>query len=55
MWLSSLQATCPKRYDTGELPEFWQYTYNWKNTDMDGDYFTGDIAALNKLANVVTA
>lgn len=52
MWLSSLQATCPARYDTGRQPEFWQNTYNWSGTDMDGDCFTGDAAALNKLANI---
>lgn len=52
LWLSSLQATCPKRYDTGELPLFWQYTYKWNNTDMDGDYFTGTLQELNKLANI---
>lgn len=37
-WLSSLQPKCPVRYDTGKLPEFQQYTYNWSGTDMDGDY-----------------
>lgn len=52
MWLSSLQGTCPKRYDTGNLPEFWQWTYNWNGTDMDGNYFTGTIEQLNKLANI---
>lgn len=51
MWLSSLQATCPSRYDTGELPEFWQNTYNWNGTDMDGDFFTGTQEQLNTLAN----
>jgi len=53
MWLSSLQSNCPMRYDTGELPDFWQNTYNWKNTDMDGDFYTGTPEQLNKLANVV--
>lgn len=52
MWLSSLQSTCPARYDAGVLPEFWQYTYNWENTDMDGNYFTGSLEELNKLANI---
>lgn len=53
MWLSSLQATCPVRYDTKKLPEFWQFSYNWNGSDMDGDYFTGSIEQLNKLANIV--
>lgn len=52
MWLSSLQATCPNRYDTGTLPDFWQWTYNWNGTDMDGNYFTGTQDDLNKLANL---
>lgn len=52
MWLSSLQSTCPVRYDTKVLPEFWQNTYRWNGTDMDGDYFTGTIEQLNKLANI---
>jgi GH25 family lysozyme M1 (1,4-beta-N-acetylmuramidase) len=53
MWLSSLQATCPPRYDTGKLPEFWQLTYNWQNSDMDGDFYTGTQEQLNTLANIV--
>ena len=52
MWLSSLQATCPKRYDTGELPVFWQWTYSFEKSDMDGNYFTGTVEQLNKLANL---
>lgn len=52
MWLSSLQDSCPVRYDTGELPVFWQNSYGWEGTDMDGDYFTGAIDKLNKLANI---
>lgn len=52
MWLSSLQANCPNRYDTGKQPEFWQNTYNWNGTDMDGNYFTGTLEDLNKLANL---
>lgn len=52
MWISSLQATCPKRYDTGLTPEFWQYTYNWNKSDMDGNYFTGTQDELNKLAHI---
>jgi len=52
MWLSSLQENCPVRYDTGGLPEFWQNTYRWNNSDMDGDYFTGSQDQLNALANV---
>lgn len=51
MWLSSLQPTCPKRYDTGKLPAFWQNTYNWNGTDMDGNFFTGTDEQLNSLAN----
>lgn len=54
MWLSSLQDTCPKRYDTGELPALWQNTYNWNGSDMDGDFYTGTIDELNKLSNIVT-
>lgn len=52
MWLSSLQKTPPMRYDTGLMPEFWQNTYNWNGTDMDGDFFTGTQDQLNKLANI---
>ena len=52
MWLSSLQDTCPVRYDNGQLPQFWQNTYAWNKTDMDGDFFTGTIAELNALANI---
>lgn len=52
MWLSSLQPTCPARYDTSLFPEFWQWTYGWENTDMDGDYFTGTQQDLDKLANI---
>lgn len=52
MWLSSLQATCPNRYDTGELPEFWQNTYSWNGSDMDGDFFTGTQDELNEMANL---
>lgn len=53
MWVSSLQATCPSRYDTGKMPEFWQFTYNWNGGDMDGNYFTGTEDQLNNLANIV--
>lgn len=53
MWLSSLQDSCPKRFDNGELPDFWQNTYRYNNTDMDGDYFTGTQQQLNSLANIV--
>lgn len=53
-WLSSLQPTCPVRYDNGKPPLFWQYSYNWKGTDMDADYFTGTIEQLNQLANITT-
>lgn len=53
MWLSSLQATCPARYDTGKPPLFWQNSYNWQGTDMDADVFTGTQEELNKLANIV--
>jgi|ERR1700744_121472 len=52
LWLSSLQATCPKRYDTGKQPLFWQYTYRLNNTDLDGDYFTGSQQELNELTNI---
>lgn len=52
MWLSSLQKTCPVRYDTGELPQYWQNIYAWNGTDMDGDFFTGTEQQLNILANV---
>lgn len=52
MWLSSIQEHCPARYDTGKLPEFWQNTYNWNSTDMDGNFFTGTPDELNKLANI---
>lgn len=51
MWISSLQDTCPLRYDTKILPDFWQWTYNWNGTDMDGNYFMGTETELNKLAN----
>jgi len=51
-WLSSLQAKCPVRYDTGAMPEFWQNTYRWQNSDQDGDYFTGSLDSLEKLANI---
>jgi lysozyme len=54
MWLSSLQANCPVRYDTGKLPEFWQNTYRWQGGDQDGDYFMGTQDELNKLANIIT-
>lgn len=53
MWLSSLQRVCPPRYDTGELPAFWQNTYSWDGTDMDGNFFNGTDAELNALANIV--
>ncbi len=52
MWLSSLQETCPVRYDTGKLPEFWQNTYQWQGTGMDGDLFTGTMDGLNAMANI---
>lgn len=52
IWLSSLQETCPLRYDTKTLPAFWQNTYNWNGTDMDGDFFTGTQDQLNTLANI---
>jgi len=54
MWLSSLQVNCPVRYDTGKIPEFWQNTYQYKGGDQDGDYFTGTLQQLNKLANIIT-
>jgi lysozyme len=52
MWLSSLQTTCPNRYDKNKLPAFWQYTYGWNKSDMDGNYFTGTQDELNNLANI---
>lgn len=52
MWLSSLQANCPARYDTGELPSFWQASYSFEKSDMDADYFTGTQSELNALANI---
>lgn len=52
MFISSLQPNCPKRYDTGNLPEYWQNTYNWNGTDMDGDFYTGTMDELRKLANI---
>jgi len=52
MWLSSLQKNCPVRYDTAKQPLFWQWTYNWATTDMDGDYFMGTQEELNALANI---
>lgn len=52
MWLSSLQATCPHRYDTGGMPLFWQNTYNWNGTDQDGDFFTGSEDELKTLGNI---
>lgn len=54
MWLSSLQKSCPVRYDTGKLPEFWQNTYSWNKSDMDGNFFTGTEQQLNTLANITT-
>lgn len=51
-WLSSLQETCPARYDNGVLPQFWQNTYAWNGSDMDGDFFTGTQQQLNQLANI---
>lgn len=54
MWLSSLQGICPTRYDIGKLPEFWQSTYRWNDSDMDGDFFTGTEQELNKMANILT-
>lgn len=53
MWISSLQATCPNRYDTGKQPEFWQYTYRYNNTDLDGDFFMGTQEQLNALGNII--
>ena|ERR1700723_1478288 len=50
-WLSSLQPNPPVRYDTGKLPEFHQYTYNWKNTDMDGDQ--SPLSSLDPIANII--
>jgi GH25 family lysozyme M1 (1,4-beta-N-acetylmuramidase) len=52
MWLSSLQENCPVRYDTGKLPEFWQNTYNWNDSDMDGDFFTCTQVELDALSNI---
>lgn len=52
MWLSSLQANCPVRYDTGKLPLFWQNTYHWNGSDMDGNVFMGTQEELNQLANI---
>lgn len=52
LWLSSLQSNAPLRYDTGLFPEFWQYTYRWNSTDMDGNYFIGSEDKLNILANI---
>jgi lysozyme len=52
MWLSSLQTNPPKRYDTGKLPEFWQNSYRYKNTDQDGDFFTGTQSQLQAMANL---
>jgi lysozyme len=52
MWLSSLQAACPVRYDTKKLPEMWQNTYRYNGTDLDGDFFTGTQQQLNTLANI---
>lgn len=52
LWLSSLQKDCPVRFDNGKLPLFWQNTYSWNGTDMDGDYFTGTQEQLNLLANI---
>lgn len=52
LWLSSLQKSCPNRYDTGGQPLFWQWTYNWNKTDMDGNYFNGTQEQLNSLANI---
>lgn len=52
LWLSSLQANCPVRFDNGKLPLFWQNTYNWNGSDMDGDFFMGTQNDLNKLANI---
>jgi len=54
LWLSSLQASCPVRYDTGKQPEFWQNTYRYQNTDLDGDFFTGTQEQLNQLANILS-
>ena len=51
-WLSSLQENCPVRYDNGKQPLFWQYTYRWNQSDMDGDYFTGTEQQLNAIANI---
>lgn len=51
-WLSSIQATCPVRYDNSKPPLFWQDSYRWKGTDMDGNIFPGTQAELNQLANI---
>lgn len=53
MWLSSLQDKCPLRYDKGSYPDFWQNTYNWERSDMDGNWFMGDETQLNKMANII--
>lgn len=53
LWISSLQATCPNRYDTGKQPEFWQNTYRYGGSDVDGDFFTGTQEQLNQLANII--
>lgn len=53
MWLSSLQSKCPVRFDTGQLPDFWQNTYRLNNTDLDGDYYLGTQEQLNALSNIV--
>lgn len=52
MWISSLQKICPVRYDTKQQPLFWQNTYNWYGTQMDGNYFTGTQEQLNLLSNI---
>lgn len=56
MWLASLQTAkqtnCPVRYDTGKLPDFWQYTWRLNNTDLDGDYFMGTQSELDELCNI---
>lgn len=56
MWLSSIKTdsnpNCPNRYDTHALPSFWQWTYTWNGTDMDGNYFTGKEDEFKKLANI---
>lgn len=55
MWLSSLQANCPVRYDTNQLPDFWQNTYRFNDTDLDGDYFMGTQEQLNEMCNIKKA